>query len=58
MTTGHVTTGVWHGRVIRVHFWRVSVSDIPKTESEIEGFILDSWDRMQTEVERLTKLSR
>ena len=50
--------GGWHGRVIRIHFWRVSVSDIPKTESEIEGFILDSWDRMQTEVERLTKLSR
>ena len=50
--------GGWYGRVIRIHFWRVSVSDIPKTEPGIEDFIFDSWDRMQTQVERLTKLSR
>ena len=49
--------GGWQGRVIRIHFWRVSVNDIPKSESGIESFILDSWDRMQAEVERLTRLS-
>ena len=49
--------GAWAHTHVHLEFWRVAYADIPTDLSAQREFFFQQWDRMQSTVDRLAKLS-
>ena len=49
--------GSWRRAQVHLEFWRVPFQQIPKGREELQRFLFEQWDRMQTTVARLKRLA-
>ena len=45
--------GSWLDTWVRIRFWRIPYSEIPRTPEALRAFLLSQWDRMNDEVAKL-----
>lgn len=50
--------GDWLDTCVRIHFWRVPFTDVPRDEEGLEIWLLQQWDRMNQEVAQLKALAQ